>query len=333
MYADSLDSVHLELTTNCNAACPMCPRNLHGGADHPDIPIAQMSLATIQTIFAGEWSRALTHVQMCGNYGDPLMVRDLLDIIRHIRSRNPAISFCINTNGSLRTPSWWRELGTLLTEPVDRVAFGIDGLADTNHLYRRGTDFAKIMANATAFMAAGGKAEWQFLRFKHNEHQVEDAQRLADSLGFKRFIAKRTDRFQTATEWRVLDRNGAYAYSLYPTTVGTSMRREAATGPIRCQMAQKRSIYISAEGLVLPCCWMALIYGENRYGAIRRLIEQTGGKDAINATLHPVPAIIDGAFFRAIMASWPEKTLAVCASMCSETPKLFTEWQTKYHHE
>lgn len=271
---------------------------------------------------------SLCHIQMCGNYGDPLTVHDLLDIIRYIRSVKHEVNFTINTNASLRTVEWWRELAAL-TRPRDRVTFAIDGLATTNHLYRRGTDFSKIMQNAAAFIEAGGAAHWEYLLFRHNEHQLDEAQHVAQAMGFKRFTVKRTDRF-CASEFRVMDRSGDYAYSIHPTTIETSAKHDPATGPISCNMAQQRAIYISAEGLVFPCCWTGLIYGETRQGAIRNMIEQTGGKDAINAKLHPIDEIIDGAFFRAIMASWPSKSLAVCAAMCSQIPQRFTERDTRY---
>ena len=51
-----------------------------------------------------------------------------------------------------------------------KVTFGIDGLQDTNHLYRISTNFDKIIKNAKAFIDAGGFAKWHMLVFEHNEH-------------------------------------------------------------------------------------------------------------------------------------------------------------------
>ncbi|UCH41516.1 MAG: hypothetical protein JSU67_07590, partial [Gammaproteobacteria bacterium] len=48
-YQD-LRIIHLELTHRCNAACPMCPRNIHGGALNPDMPLVELSLADIKAI-------------------------------------------------------------------------------------------------------------------------------------------------------------------------------------------------------------------------------------------------------------------------------------------
>ena len=66
-------------------------------------------------------------------------------------------------------------------------AFSIDGLADTNKLYRIGINHDRVMANAKAFIEAGGKARWKFIVFRHNEHQVEEARELAKDMGFWQF--------------------------------------------------------------------------------------------------------------------------------------------------
>ena len=73
--------------------------------------------------------------------------------------------------------------------------FGIDGLEDTNHIYRQGTVFKQIIRNVKAFIQAGGRAQWDFIVFKHNEHQVEKAGELSKKLGFEIFSIKRSNRF------------------------------------------------------------------------------------------------------------------------------------------
>ena len=44
------------------------------------------------------------------------------------------------------------------------------------------------------FRAAGGHAQWDFIVFRHNQHQVERAQQLSREWGFSKFQVKKTAR-------------------------------------------------------------------------------------------------------------------------------------------
>ena len=109
---------------------------------------------------------------MCGTLGDPIASKYIDELVSICVEKRFAIR--IHTNGSLKTTKWWSELATELKEVDHAVIFGIDGLEDVHELHRQGTSFVKIIDNATAFIQAGGVAEWQFLLFTHNKHQAKD---------------------------------------------------------------------------------------------------------------------------------------------------------------
>ena len=48
------------------------------------------------------------------------------------------------TNGANQTKKFWQNLSARLTEE-DTVEFSIDGLEDTNHLYRKNSNWQSIM--------------------------------------------------------------------------------------------------------------------------------------------------------------------------------------------
>ena len=60
------------------------------------------------------------------------------------------------------------------------IVFGIDGLEDTNHLYRQGVKWNNLMDRVQTFISEGGKANWQFIPFEHNKHQIHDAKKLSE---------------------------------------------------------------------------------------------------------------------------------------------------------
>ena len=107
----------------------------------------------------------------CGNYGDPCASPHCLAIVRYLRATHPALVVGVHSNGGGQGAPFWRELGSLLTSPC-YCRFAIDGLRDTNHLYRQRVMWQPLMAHVQAFVGAGGEAQWDFLVFRHNEHQV-----------------------------------------------------------------------------------------------------------------------------------------------------------------
>ncbi len=334
--------VHLEITSACNARCPQCPRNIAGGAVNPDLPVTQLRLADVQAIFRPEFVQQLGQIRFCGNYGDPIMAADLLAICAWLRGLNPALRLGLHTNGGARDEHWWQELAGR----VDFVRFGIDGLEETNHLYRRGVLWAQVMRSVRAFRGAGGRAEWDFLVFRHNEHEVEAARALAADLGFARFTVKRTRRFlqegRRASRQEVRSPAGEIEYWLEEPLASEYRNdavQEAATEwtaaddyahyldqtPIACKATALHEIYVSAEALVFPCCYLAHIYsgrGSAELDQVRALLAaQPGGKDTIDARRHPLRAIVEGPFFRAIADSWSADgigsgRLATCARQC-----------------
>ena len=49
-----LKQIHLEITNNCQASCPMCSRNIHGGIDNPLISLASWDLDMFKHIMNKE---------------------------------------------------------------------------------------------------------------------------------------------------------------------------------------------------------------------------------------------------------------------------------------
>ncbi len=237
--------LHIEPTDACNAACPQCARETD--ITFKKTKLHHLTIDQLQNIVSVDFIKNLNKMFMCGNYGDPAAGKHTLEIFKYFRSINPTITLGMNTNGGLRSTNWWKELATIMYQPSNApqeyVVWSIDGLEDTNRLYRVNTDWNKIISNAQAFIQAGGIAHWEMLVFNHNEHQVEQAQHLAKKLGFKWFRAKVSRRFES------------YPVSFLqpPSRWSTTMVK---SGSIECSALKDQSLYISAKGIVHPCCWL-----------------------------------------------------------------------------
>ncbi len=348
-HYDDIRIVHLELTHRCNAACPMCARNIHGGALNPDMPLSEMTLADIKAILLPDFIARLKRIYACGNYGDPIVARECIEVFSYLREHGPQLNLCLHTNGSARRPHWWRQLADIMQQGPHYLRFGIDGLEDTNHLYRRGTDWKTVMRSAATFIEAGGHAEWDFLVFKHNEHQVEEARQLAQDMGFREFFVRKTGRFlssgelETSERFDVLDKQGKFEYWLEQPTnpeylnpaFGNLEQVKQRYGQyqtyldqveVNCKVAgNKGKIYLSAQGYALPCCWLGAVFSESSTAERQQfaeLINEHGGSTAVDAKCSGLKQVIEGPLFQqAIPRSWDLQSiadgkLAICARTC-----------------
>lgn len=192
----SLDRIHIELTNSCNAACPNCVRfYCNSTLVRPDLSFAQITFEKFKEYFPIDIIKKCKIILFCGVHGDPVAARDLLQIAEYIAETSDTVTVGVNTNGGSRNSAWWAQLGHLFASKKAQnwyVTFSVDGLKDTNHLYRRNVVWDNLMNNITAFIKQGAYANWDFLIFKHNEHQVEEALALSKNLGFLKFIPKKS---------------------------------------------------------------------------------------------------------------------------------------------
>ena len=321
--------VHLEISSRCNAACPDCPRNLRGyDIEGQDFELHDMTLSEFQTIFRPEFLQQIKSFLINGNYGDFVTCRDGLKIVQYISECNPQLPIEISTNASGQ-PKIWKELGLL---PNLHVVFRIDGLEDTNHIYRQYTDFNLIMKNAANYISAGGCATWAFNRFDYNEHQIELARDLAASMGFQDFQVIDVGR----TNMSVFDRQGNFLrYIGHPDNPETDIqvllfaRKSGAdtqayreyyptivSKPIDCQAKGAQSIYVQSNGQVYPCCWT---------GAAPDTNFVRGGNEQIRAVCKDNNALVVGLeraieWFAELEKTWSIPTVAQGRSViCNET--------------
>ena len=195
--------LELEFNNTCFLYCGGCGRTFN-----PNIERAGKKLIMLEDIkrfFPPEFVAQLHYFLSCGNYGDPTAHPETLDILRYFRD-NGCKNVSISSNGASRSPEWWAELASIINGPGGsrddiknyyggRVTFSIDGLADTNHLYRIGAKWDRIVENVSAFINAGGRARWQWIMMNHNEHQLEQAKAFAKEIGFSEFIEKVSFRY------------------------------------------------------------------------------------------------------------------------------------------
>ena len=271
---DNINRINAELTNYCNAACPMCARYYIDGKLVADkVNNKHTTLEFLKEKIGLDVVRRLRHFTSCGNFGDGAMNPECVEIYRWLREVNPNIGLQLHSNGGARNKEFW----TAMAEIGVEVTFAIDGMDDTNHLYRRNVKWPKLIENVKAFISAGGKANWEMLVFKHNEKQIESCRKLSESMGFQNFNSKQSSRwadFTSEGEWRDLTEIKLDTHSLEKSTYmeapgigqgGNSQKENTGAdkfkeSKINCYAHQVKKnfveIYLAANGDVSPCCWL-----------------------------------------------------------------------------
>jgi len=342
----NIKTIHLEVTQNCQASCPMCDRNMNGEGVNPHINLDELTLEDCKRIFEPDFIAQLNTMYMCGNLGDPIVARDTLEIFRYFREHNPNMWLSMNTNGGAKDEAWWSELAKVFGR-MGAVIFSVDGLRDTNHIYRQGVVWDNVERNMKTFINAGGRARWDFLIFEHNQHQVEEAEALANEWGVEKFMKKKTGRFidtksNKKEKHQAKDRKGKDTAELkkpeekYQNKALTkqetilkkygSMDAYYDAAPIICKVKKENSLFITAEGLALPCCWTAgRMYkwwhkDPKKEEPIWDFIDRAGGKDKVDAR-YGLDKVFATGIFEDIANSWNKPSCAdgklkVCSMKC-----------------
>ena len=249
----------------CNARCPQCPRNYNGYPHNDGYTETNLTLAQTKKIFSESFIEQLHGLLINGNYGDIVMNKQAIDIITYFRMNSPRLQITINTNGSAQKDKFWKQLAELGCY----IEFALDGLSDTHTLYRQNTNWHTVIKNAQTFISAGGNATWKFIKFKHNQHQIQDCKRMSEELGFKHFYTIDSDRDQGP----VYDRQGKLTHTLgdyvakHDTVFPALEKRKGqllfddiaklnTPKTVDCNAKKYKSVYVTATGEVYPCCWL-----------------------------------------------------------------------------
>ena len=241
--------LNIELTSKCALRCSRCARTQERGQFTPQ----DLSLETLKKALSPSLLNKLQEVDLSGNYGDPIYHPQFLEIISWFKGFD--IPLYIETNGSGKSEEFWQHLSELLG-PEDILSFSIDGLEDTNHLYRQGANWPSILTALKTLKNSKGKVFWKFIVFKHNQDQIEEAKELASRLGVKKFKTVHSSLFN-------IDEGQVDPLMPELKFVAPSLRKKlegqekAPDGKkeIHPKCKEKERHYISAEGIYMPCCW------------------------------------------------------------------------------
>jgi len=279
-----IEKIELELSSDCNAACPGCARTQLNGT----YEVKNITFADIRRLFPSKEYIDGKQFKICGVLGDPIVNPECLDILSYLAEHG---GYCVvSTNGSYNTADWWTRLAEVscATKKI-KVHFCVDGHRETNHIYRVNTKFNVLERNMEAYANGSGIGTWIYIVFDHNEYELEIAKTHAQQLGFEFMV--RTGMRNSYHDWiaKIGKKNQKKETKI--TTTGdkehtkvkqvseiNKIIKENSEGrinhnknkelikTINCKYIHQNEIFISSTLELWPCCFLFDSSKWNKHG-------------------------------------------------------------------
>jgi radical SAM protein with 4Fe4S-binding SPASM domain len=191
------------------------------------------------------------------NWGEPLLNNRLVDMIDYA-SRRYHIYTRISSNLNLSNDELYRALAR---SRLNALVVSLDGTSEETYgRYREKGSFDAVIRNIELLVASKKqyrkhepKLVWQFLVFRHNEHEIPKAEEMARELGVDELVFRKPHVPAEAKEWD----SSMAEYSNYG--------RAGGGGRAHCNWPYA-GVAINANGSVSPCC--AVAQQEDDFGSV-----------------------------------------------------------------
>ena len=344
MYKPENLEVFLDLSTLCNAGCPQCHRTaVNNKLKKVDwLPLIQWSLEDFQKAFPPSCLEKISEFSICGTWGDPVMNKDIKEIIEYITKTNSKVLIHLDTNGSIRDEQWWWELGMIAGKSL-RVVFAVDGSTQEMHeKYRRFTNLQKVLNNMKAISETKSFVEGHTIMFKHNQDHLEDIKKLCLDYGADSYRITTSDRFDNSnsTEGKYFhfenelgekDMLEIASYEAPGSFISHTNNKKTLENEIQCRWKYSNRILVNIDGQVYPCCYIVNSYYKSHFAdngiEIHKhpvMKEYAEHKDEHNIFKTDLLSIITKSkwFNQTLPESWNgDKPIEQCVRNCSSLTK------------
>jgi MoaA/NifB/PqqE/SkfB family radical SAM enzyme len=314
-YLNDPIRLQFELSSMCNALCLGCVRTDTSNFSETKHLIPKnryISFDTFKKILEDSKLKSAIELEFCGTIDDPLMHPNFLEFLDYARTVKD-YRILIHTNASLRNSKYWKNLAEVLKKFSKQVVrFSIDGLEDTNHLYRQNTTWSKIMENAKSFIENGGTASWQYLIFPWNQHQVEQAKQLSISMGFSNFVYRHDRSIVTSLGLEKISfikkENKKRTSDTKLDDLNLSLKN-TVNNEISCDYRNRKLYFIGHDSRLWPCCFIHNGFFTTDLGKreilVKRLFDAYGSDDWNDLTKHSAEEILSHEFYsKDLVSSW-----------------------------
>lgn len=284
MYTHVTD-IEIDTTTNCNAFCPACVRYISdttGVYKNKNLKYNQnISLDSISKLVEDPYfpKYQKVKIELIGTAGDPMAHPQIIELVKIIKQVRPNWKIILHTNGGLRSEKVYEELAQYMNHN-DKLCFSMDGLADTNHIYRRNVDWNKVQKNIHAFKNNNlndVRTAWNYIIFPWNKHQIKQAEEMSKEMGFTEFTL-RNSRNSPEEDIELINLQDYTRENQY---LGVEDGVVFEYDYIVDECFSKNKIFLDQHAIVYPCCnWASIINFE--FGNTRDQLSSFIGNDKWN---------------------------------------------------
>jgi MoaA/NifB/PqqE/SkfB family radical SAM enzyme len=241
-------SVSIEPTTSCNLRCPECPSGLRAFTRATGMLTKEGFQAILNPLKKQLWAINFYF------QGEPFLNKELLSMVR--LAADEGIYTATSTNAHYFTTE---VAEATVKSGLHRLIISLDGTSqDTYEQYRIGGNLKKVIEGTKHVIEAKNRLKsstphiiFQFLVVRPNEHQTDDALKLANELGVDEV------RFKTAQVYDYENGN-----DLIPHDERYSRYRQKSNGKweLKNKMADHcwrmwQGCVFTWDGNVVPCCF------------------------------------------------------------------------------
>lgn len=241
-------SLSIEPTSFCNLKCPQCPTGLRALTR----PQGYMDFTDFKKIIDETASHLL--YLMLYFQGEPFLNKHIVEMIKYAHSKK--IYVMTSTNAQTIDDTLAKKI---VDSGLDKIIISMDG--SSNQIfsrYRIGGELSKVI-NAISYITNYKKqvkskkpfVEVQFLVLKHNEHEIKDAQKLAEQLNADKLSFKTTQIYDIANNAHLLPLNDKYSRYFKNAKGNFSLKKKIRN---KCYKMWSSAV-ITWDGRLVPCCY------------------------------------------------------------------------------
>lgn len=241
-------SLSIEPTTHCNLRCPQCPSGLRQFTRNTGMLDPAMYESILHEV-APDLTYLILYFQ-----GEPFLHPQFLSLIRTAASKG--IYTATSSNAHYFDDATAKDT---IASGLSRLVISVDGTTQASYQhYRVGGSLDKVIEGTRnlirwkhAMRSQTPHIIWQFIAFRHNEHEVDEVKRMGRDIGVDEV------RIKTA---QIYDYEQSVDFIPDDKDLSRYEQRPDGTWAIRNKLLNHcwrmwRGSVVSWDGLVVPCCY------------------------------------------------------------------------------